>query len=91
MNGLGKLVLLFSQALRATAAPGRLIQTAKAEPRQRLKPAIVGGNWKGIEYLTYAEHDACTRYALQAARSPNNKPKAAYEVARQRLIIERKH
>lgn len=29
--------------------------------RQRLAPARQGGNWQGVPYLSYAEHDRCVR------------------------------
>ena len=35
------------------------------DPQQRLAPAIVGGNWQGVEYLSYAEHDRCVRARMQ--------------------------
>lgn len=31
-----------------------------------MKIAHTGGNWQGIEYLTYAEHDRCVRASLAA-------------------------
>src|SRR5690606_32923650 len=41
---------------------GRLHSTRSNRPgKKRLQPAIVGGNWKGAEYLTYAEHDQIKR------------------------------
>lgn len=62
---------------------GRLYSTRSNRPgRQRLKPAIVGGNWKGVEYLTYAEHDQCNRVARQM-----NLP---YEQVKAALLIERR-
>lgn len=62
---------------------GRIYSTRSNRPgRQRLKPAIVGGNWKGQEYLTYAEHDQCNRVARQM-----NLP---YEQVKAALLIERR-
>lgn len=49
---------------------------------QRLKPAIVGGNWQGQEYLTYAEHDKIKREALLL--------NAPYEVVRNNYIATRR-
>jgi len=53
------------------------------EPRQRLAPAIVGGNWQGQEYLTMAEHDRCVRAQMQD-------PIYGYVGAKLALIAERK-
>lgn len=41
------------------SGPGRKHKARK--PRRRLAPAQYGGNWKGIEYLTYREHDRVNR------------------------------
>lgn len=69
--GLGGIHALFSAALRTTASWGPLRRTRHprlriaGRPGQRLKPANEGGNWKGKEYLTYAEHDFCKRMAMK--------------------------
>jgi hypothetical protein len=39
----------------------------KRKSRRRLNVRVAGGNWKGMEYLSYSEHDACTRAAMDAA------------------------
>lgn len=50
-------------------SPGVFMRSGPARSRgprrkksvQRLAPARVGGNWKGRQYLSYAEHDRCVR------------------------------
>lgn len=57
-------------------------------PQQRLAPAITGGSWKGLEYLTLAEHDRCTRAALNAPAG--SKPDEAFVAERRRIIDARR-
>lgn len=50
---------------RAPAVGGSRVRgrsTKRGYPgSKRLAPAIYGGNWQGLEYLTYREHDMLTR------------------------------
>jgi hypothetical protein len=50
------------------------------QPERRLKPAIHGGNHVGAEYLTYAEHDECTRHTFNAKSKASKR--AMYDMAR---------
>lgn len=34
---------------------------------QRLNTRVSGGNWQGKQYLSYQEHDRCTRFAVYDA------------------------
>ncbi len=52
----------------------------------RLAPAIKGGNWQGVEYLTYAEHDRCVRATFGAG---GRMKKGAYEYEKQQIIKAR--
>lgn len=95
MKALSLMFKLFGNALVATAkhrhfnAPTskrrsqRRGTTYKGTPHQRLAPAIVGGNWQGVEYLTYAEHD---RLVMQAKLL-----NAPYSVLRANYIASRSH
>jgi hypothetical protein len=44
--------------------PPRAPQRKKS--RRRLNTRVRGGNWKGLPYLSYAEHDRCTRAGMAA-------------------------
>lgn len=45
------------------AGPGRMPPNKVQGPR-RLETRTKGGNWQGVVYLSYAEHDAATRRRL---------------------------
>lgn len=49
------------------------------DAQQRLAPAIVGGNWQGVEYLSYAEHDQATRATMALDVSYDRARKAIIE------------
>lgn len=36
----------------------------KRKSRRRLNVRVAGGNWQGVPYLSYAEHDRCVRKTL---------------------------
>lgn len=59
----------------------------KQAPRQRLAPAAMGGNWQGVEYLTCAEHDFCTRMSMYDL--PGYDRKWLYKRAVEVLFAER--
>mgnify|MGYP001590734952 FL=1 len=52
--------------------PGR--KHYEGKPNQRRKPAVHGGNWQGLEYLTYMEHDAVTRSYFSMPSIPRDDP-----------------
>lgn len=57
-------------------------------PEQRLRPAIEGGNWKGLEYLTYCEHDRIKRFCMHARTLGTP---VSYAAARGHFLEERRN
>lgn len=96
---MGMLAAFASSAFARSVAPvfragtrrrrGRVHSTRKNRPgSQRLAPAIVGGNWQGQQYLTYAEHDQCVRSTLDELSYSGSRAEQ-YERTKREIIAER--
>jgi hypothetical protein len=71
--------MMAALALAASAGTGNAVAVMPREPsspslptvrprkrrsHKRLNARVSGGNWQGVPYLSYAEHDRCVRKTL---------------------------
>lgn len=87
MKSHSSLGMMAALALAAGAGTGNAVEVMPREPnsapslfaggprkrkfRKRLNTRVDGGNWQGVPYLSYAEHDRCVRktFGLTARKS----------------------
>ncbi len=100
-HGFLGLLGMVGAALRNTAVPNitppsthnkrhRGIGTKERSRHQgprRLETRTTGGNWQGKPYISYAEHDACTRAGFGINSS--DKRKGAYRKKEREIISSR--
>jgi hypothetical protein len=63
------------------------VRPRKRRSHKRLNARVSGGNWQGVPYLSYAEHDRCVRATFGA---PNGLARLArYEVEKGEVVASR--
>lgn len=68
----------------------RSMANAPRRPKQRIKrlnARVQGGNWQGMPYLSYAEHDRCVRATFGLKRRDDKN--AAYQTEMERITASR--
>jgi hypothetical protein len=80
MSGIGGLVSTMPRSYRPASTGPRHAKKS----RKRLNARVRGGNWMGVPYLSYAEHDRCTRAKIAAGGDS-----AAYKAERAAIIAAR--
>jgi hypothetical protein len=62
--------MMAALALAAGAGTGNAVEVIDSR-RSDFPPAAPGGNWQGVPYLSYAEHDRCVRttFGLESRKS----------------------